>query len=791
MTRFGLSLGSEAIVGRSRLGGMAMGVSNRPVAAFHGTPLFGLNPTTVNFSDDSTNTPTAWLWDFGDGGSSSLQNPSHDYITDGAFTVTLKVANDAGSGTLTKTAYIKINVLAAFDVTNTTGLVPAGEYDTPTLYGVGAYGLYMAAGLGATIFPRDHISFSPEFFTISGSIARYVEFDLTEWNGVNYNGYNSQIQIYGTGVIDGIPRSATYNMGTIPSHQVLDLGADCYNVYFRIFEVCEWTDGWPRVSTTVENVIYSISPPAPVASFTGTPLTGSIPLGVQFTDTSTNTPTSWLWDFGDGNTSTAQNPLYTYTVAGTYSVSLTATNAGGSDTHTATNYVTASTPPAPVASFTGTPLTGSIPLGVQFTDTSTNTPTSWLWDFGDGNTSTAQNPLYTYTVAGTYSVSLTATNAGGSDTHTATNYVTASPTIAPVSSFTGTPLSGNVPFAVQFTDTSINSPTSWLWDFGDGNTSTVQNPLHTYTVAGTYTVSLKVTNSAGNDTHVETNYVAASAVGTWSAGGTLNTARQEHSGFGTRTAGAAVGGDTAYGAGVMTSTEKYNGTVWSPGAGDLNTGRWIFAACGIQSAGLAFGGQDLFSQTLNSTESYNSTAWASLAAILITARDSHAGCGLQGAALAIGGENAGSTVIGTTEAFNSVAWLAGGSLGTARMREAGCGTSIAALAIGGCNSGGNLLATTETYNGTAWSAGGGMSAARDRLAACGLQSAALAFGGENSSFTSVATTESYNGTSWSTEGTLLSTLRNQAGCGTINAGLACGGTVSGGTPSTDTEMFTK
>ena len=707
MTRFGLSLGSEAIVGRSRLGGMAMGVSNRPVAAFHGTPLFGLNPTTVNFSDDSTNTPTAWLWDFGDGGSSSLQNPSHDYITDGAFTVTLKVANDAGSGTLTKTAYIKINVLAAFDVTNTTGLVPAGEYDTPTLYGVGAYGLYMAAGLGATIFPRDHISFSPEFFTISGSIARYVEFDLTEWNGVNYNGYNSQIQIYGTGVIDGIPRSATYNMGTIPSHQVLDLGADCYNVYFRIFEVCEWTDGWPRVSTTVENVIYSISPPAPVASFTGTPLTGSIP------------------------------------------------------------------------------------LGVQFTDTSTNTPTSWLWDFGDGNTSTAQNPLYTYTVAGTYSVSLTATNAGGSDTHTATNYVTASPTIAPVSSFTGTPLSGNVPFAVQFTDTSINSPTSWLWDFGDGNTSTVQNPLHTYTVAGTYTVSLKVTNSAGNDTHVETNYVAASAVGTWSAGGTLNTARQEHSGFGTRTAGAAVGGDTAYGAGVMTSTEKYNGTVWSPGAGDLNTGRWIFAACGIQSAGLAFGGQDLFSQTLNSTESYNSTAWASLAAILITARDSHAGCGLQGAALAIGGENAGSTVIGTTEAFNSVAWLAGGSLGTARMREAGCGTSIAALAIGGCNSGGNLLATTETYNGTAWSAGGGMSAARDRLAACGLQSAALAFGGENSSFTSVATTESYNGTSWSTEGTLLSTLRNQAGCGTINAGLACGGTVSGGTPSTDTEMFTK
>ncbi|MCJ7749849.1 MAG: PKD domain-containing protein, partial [Armatimonadetes bacterium] len=166
-------------------------------------------------------------------------------------------------------------------------------------------------------------------------------------------------------------------------------------------------------------------PPAPVADFSGSPTSGPAPLTVNFTDSSTNTPTSWSWTFGDGGSSTAQNPSHQYTSAGDYTVSLTATNAGGHDTETKTNYISVSEPPppAPVADFSGSPTSGPAPLTVNFTDSSTNTPTSWSWTFGDGGSSTAQNPSHQYTSTGDYTVSLTATNAGGQDIETKTNYI--------------------------------------------------------------------------------------------------------------------------------------------------------------------------------------------------------------------------------------------------------------------------------------------------------------------------------------------------------------------------------
>jgi len=162
----------------------------------------------------------------------------------------------------------------------------------------------------------------------------------------------------------------------------------------------------------------------PVANFTGNPTSGTTPLTVNFTDTSTNTPTSWSWTFGDSGTSTSQSPSHQYTSADTYTVSLTATNAAGSDGETKTNYITVSAPQPPVANFSGNPTSGSAPLTVNFTDLSTNTPTSWSWTFGDSGTSTAQNPSHQYTSTGTYTVSLTATNAAGSDDEVKINYIT-------------------------------------------------------------------------------------------------------------------------------------------------------------------------------------------------------------------------------------------------------------------------------------------------------------------------------------------------------------------------------
>ena len=353
-----------------------------PVAGFTANTTTGTAPVTITFTDQSTNTPTSWLWNFGDptsgsNNTSTLQNPTHTYSTAGTYTVTLTATNATGSNTNTKTGYITIS-------------------------------------------------------------APYV-------------------------------------------------------------------------------------PKPPVANFTTNVTFGTSPLTVTFTDTSTNTPTSWLWDFGNptsgsSNTSTLQNPSHTYTTAGTYTVKLTATNADGSNTVTKTSLITVSAPyipTPPVANFTTNITSGTSPLTITFTDTSTNTPTSWSWDFGDpssgaNNTSTSKNPSHTYTTAGTYTVKLTATNADGSDTITKTNLITVSapyvPT-PPVANFSANVTTGDIPLTVVFTDQSTNTPTSWLWTFGDGGTSTSKNPTYVYIAAGTYTVTLKATNADGSDTFTRTGYI--------------------------------------------------------------------------------------------------------------------------------------------------------------------------------------------------------------------------------------------------------------------------------------------
>ncbi len=150
----------------------------------------------------------------------------------------------------------------------------------------------------------------------------------------------------------------------------------------------------------------------PVANFTCNVINGTAPLSVQFNDTSTGSPTSWSWEFGDGNTSSEQNPLpHTYYNNGTYTVTLTVSNVYGSNSTTGT--INISSPL--LANFT-TNITyngvnmGRAPLTVQFTDTSTGSPTNWTWDFGDGNTSDKQNPFYTYQQPGNYTVNLTVSN---------------------------------------------------------------------------------------------------------------------------------------------------------------------------------------------------------------------------------------------------------------------------------------------------------------------------------------------------------------------------------------------
>jgi PKD repeat protein len=265
----------------------------------------------------------------------------------------------------------------------------------------------------------------------------------------------------------------------------------------------------------------SAPPPAPVADFSGTPRTGSAPLQVAFTDLSTNTPTSWAWDFQNDGTvdSTSQNPTFTYPTAGSYDVRLTATNAGGSDSKLVTGYVVVTTgAPAPIAQFSATPTDGIAPLAVAFTDASSNAPTSWAWDFQNDGTvdSTSQNPTFTYSTAGSYDVRLTVSNTGGSDSQVITDFiVVGAPPPAPVADFSATPTSGAAPLVVAFSDASSNAPTSWAWDFQDDGTvdSTSQNPTYTYGAPGTYTVRLTATNAGGSDAETKTGLVVVGGGG--------------------------------------------------------------------------------------------------------------------------------------------------------------------------------------------------------------------------------------------------------------------------------------
>jgi len=262
-----------------------------------------------------------------------------------------------------------------------------------------------------------------------------------------------------------------------------------------------------------------VTAPAPPAGLVASPADGSITL-----DWSDNTEPD-LAGY-EVRRSTTSGGAYTSvgTPAASVFIDMTVTNAqtyyyvvraldeaGNASTDSTEVSATPQAAMPPVASFSGIPTSGIAPLSVSFTDSSTNAPSSWIWSFGDGGSSSQENPQHTYVLPGTYTVALTVTNADGGDTLVRPSYVTvAAPPAPPVADFTGSPVSGVVPLTVSFTDASTNEPTSWAWDFGDGGTSSLPDPAHTYHQAGTYTVSLAVANSDGSDTLVRSGYVTAS-----------------------------------------------------------------------------------------------------------------------------------------------------------------------------------------------------------------------------------------------------------------------------------------
>ncbi|MHC1741368.1 MAG: PKD domain-containing protein [Anaerolineaceae bacterium] len=266
---------------------------------------------------------------------------------------------------------------------------------------------------------------------------------------------------------------------------------------------------WPNVAETSGIAILLPGHSAPIASFTVDKISGNAPLTVQFTDTSSGDPTAWEWVFGDGSTSLEQNPSHTFITDKNYQVQFTASNALGQSTVIKTISVGAQL----TADFNFNPKKGDAALLVKFQDTSKGGPTSWLWDFGDNETATEQNPehLYMNPKPEGYQVTLTIQNETATSSKTATDLIKVMEKLE--AQFTADKVSGKPPLTVKFTDQSKggNSIVKWEWDFGDASAiSNEKSPSHTYTTTGSFDVKLTVTRSDGTkDTEKKPGFINA------------------------------------------------------------------------------------------------------------------------------------------------------------------------------------------------------------------------------------------------------------------------------------------
>jgi PKD repeat protein len=258
----------------------------------------------------------------------------------------------------------------------------------------------------------------------------------------------------------------------------------------------------------------------PSADFGVSNSSGTAPFTVSFSDLSTGDVRAWVWEFGDGTFSTAANPVHTYDAAGTYDVTLRALGLGGESALTRTGLLQVNDPVGsspPSASFTADATAGNAPLTVNFSDASTGEVTSWLWSFGDGSSSTLQNPSHTYTVGGLYSVSLTATGPGGNDTSVQSNLISVvEPGGLEVDFIAVDPTTGPAPLRVRFRAINVTGiATSGVFDFGDGTTATISagngRVRHDYTVPGVYTVTLTATDGTNTAIAQKVDFVTVTA----------------------------------------------------------------------------------------------------------------------------------------------------------------------------------------------------------------------------------------------------------------------------------------
>lgn len=498
------------------------------VAAF--SPVVNNCSLTVHFTNNSTGS-TIYQWNFGDGNTDTIANPTHTYSNSGTYIITLITGTGACADTTIDSITVHQPAQTLFTADTLSGCSPFTVVFTSTSSNTISYLWHFGDGGTSTLANPTHIYTTSGIF--SDTLIAYgsggCNDTVIHQNYINViappivtSAFIADTLSHCDSVTIHFTNNSTnatsyfWNFGdgntsilTNPTHTYTSSGN------FTVILIAYNASVCGTISDTVTHILNIVVYQSAIAAFPDTSYTACGNLTVLFENNSSNA-ISYLWYFGDGNTSTSANPTHNYYTAGIYTVTLIAYGAGGcNDTIIHQNYITILNIDSVSSSFFAD-TTGCIPFTVPFTNTGSN-GTSWLWNFGDGGTSTSFSTVHTYVTAGTYTVSLiTYRNSPCgplSDTAVQVAYIVVDSPMVPKSSFSAQSIIGCSPVTVSFSNTSSNGA-SFLWNFGDGQFDTTKNPTHTfyYGTSGTFTITLvtyakpsKCNNAP--DTMVLTDYI--------------------------------------------------------------------------------------------------------------------------------------------------------------------------------------------------------------------------------------------------------------------------------------------
>ena len=494
----------------------------KPLVQFSSSDTTGCYPLPVHFTDASnpgSGSISSWLWDFGDGATSSLQHPDHVYTSARNFSVTLLVKNSSSCvSTLTRQSMIQINsgVLAQFTNDNPqtcTAPVTINFRNQSTGTGAVTYLWDLGDGNTSNLLNPSHTYTANGTYTVKLIVTNSngCADTITKTNAVTVGSVNAAFTtiasvcqnslIRFTNTSTPAPASVLWSFGDGDTSTALN-PSKSFNHAGTFFVKMVASFGACTDSITKPIAVL----PTPKALFTAADTSNcKAPFTVNFTDQSANAAT-YLWDFGDHQTSTDANPSHTYNSFGSFAVKLIVTGVNGcADTLVKAGYINITRPKATI---TNIPDSGCVPFAKTF-NLSVNAPdavTSYEWNFGDGNTSTAAAPTNTYLLEGVYNVSVIVITASGcTDTARVTRGIITNN--KPVPAFSATPTNACAKETILFSDHSTGAPTKWLWDFGDHITSALQNPSHQYLDTGFFDIKLKIWKGGCVDSVIIPNYI--------------------------------------------------------------------------------------------------------------------------------------------------------------------------------------------------------------------------------------------------------------------------------------------